>query len=387
MVSVKEIAIPSTCRPGRTGERSRRRGPARMGTPRVLVAVLAAGLTWIVPSEAAPECRVLRGSEESPQVLSLRLSRDCTERDRETEALTAGEVLQALKEGRDVDLVNVLITGDLRFDALPTDTLERLGHRQPGLREALGDGASGPARTSSGRVSIQDSYVRGRVEANPKQGYLVLTGPVILAGTTFHRTADFTRTVFSAPVDVSRASFEGEAFFIQARFLEETRFDDASFGVRTRFHRSRFMGPVSFVGAAFNGMAEFLEVAFKREVSFVGARFRLGAGFSGSRFEGPLNFSEALFGREAFFLYTIFHGDANFRRATFRGLADFSHAEFHGAEDFATAIFEREPRFSRSTSTRSGPQTGDGQDPRVLYAIAAVLLVLTLTLLWTRGRG
>lgn len=352
-----------------------------------LVTVLTVGLCGIVPSQAVAECRIVRGSAESPDVLSLRLSGDCTERDRENEAVTAGEVLQALRDGRDVDLVNVLVRGDLLFDALPTASVERLGERHPRLREALGDGAAGPVRTASGRLSIRNSYVRGQLAANLKKGYLALTAPVTFTGTTFHRSVDLTRTVFLAPMEASRATFEQEAFFIQARFMEGVRFDDASFGVRARFHRSRFMGPASFAGARFNGVAEFLEVAFARDVTFAGARFRLGAGFSGSRFGGPLDFSEALFGREAFFLYSVFQGDAKFRRATFHGLADFSHAEFHGAEDFATAIFEREPRFSRSTSTRRGPHVGEGQDPRVLYGIAGVLLVLTALLLWTRRWG
>ena len=99
----------------------------------------------------------MRGSAESPTVLSLRLSGDCTERDREAEAVAAGEVIQALKEGRDVDLVNVLVTGDLLFDALPTVSIERVGQRHRRLREALGEGATGPVRTTSGRLSIRSS--------------------------------------------------------------------------------------------------------------------------------------------------------------------------------------------------------------------------------------
>ncbi len=387
MISVKEIATLSTGTVASTGESKGRRGSARLGTPPLLIALLAAGLLCLVPSEVVAECRVLRGSGESPGVLSLRLSGDCTDRDRETEAVTAGEILQALKEGRDVDLVNVLVTGDLRLDSLPTDSLERLWQSHPGLREALGEGTSGPVRTSSSRFSLQDSFVRGQITANPKPGYLVLVGPVTLTGTTFHRSVDFTRTVFIAPLEGSRATFAHEAFFIQARFLGDARFDESSFGVRARFHRSRFLGPAVFTAATFNGMAEFLEVAFERPVNFGGAQFRLAAGFSGSRFEGPLDFSDSLFRREAFFLYTVFRSGANFRRATFRGLADFSHAEFHGGEDFATAIFERQPRFSRSTSTSTGPPTGGGQDPRVLYGVAAVLLVLTVLLLWTRRWG
>ena len=70
-----------------------------------------------------------------------------------------------------------------------------------------------------------------------------------------------------------------------------------------------------------------------------------------------------------------------------RGLADFSHAEFHGAEDFAAAFFDREPRFSRTTSKGTPPQRSRGQDPRVLYGAAAVLMALTLLLLWTGRRG
>lgn len=382
MAPVKKI----TSRSGRPPwpPRPPRRGA---GAPLVLVGALPALLWAIVPSEATAACRVLRGADESPRVLSVRLSRDCTDRDREAEAVAAGEVLRALEEDRDVDLVNVLVTGDLLFPSLPTVSLDDLARRHPDAREALGDDVTGPARAASGRLSIRDSIVRGRIAANSNGGYLILGGPLVVTGTTFRRTVDFTRTLFVGPVDASRSRFEREAFFIQSRFLGGARFEEASFGVRARFHRSRFTGPAVFRGSEFNGMAEFLEVAFMRRAGFSRARFRLAAGFSGSRFEGPLDFSDAHFGREAFFLYTRFRDHANFRGATFRGLADFSHAEFHGTEDFATAFFDREPRFSRSRSKGMRPPRERDRAPRVLYGVAAVLMALTLLLLWTRRGG
>lgn len=369
------------------GGRRGRGHPPRAGQGRVLAAVLAGVLCGLGPGESPAGCRVVRGTDEPPNVLSLRLSGDCTERDRQTEAVMAAEVLQALREGRDVDLVNVLVTGDLLLDDLPPMPRDRLGQYLPDWRDVLGEDRGGPVRATSGRLSIRDSDVQGRVAANLTGGHLIMGGPVTLAGTTFRRYVDLTRTVFVSPVAVSRARFDGEALFVRARFLEAARFDNVSFGPRARFHRSRFVGPAVFAGATFNGMAEFLEVTFAREADFAGARFRLGAGFSGSRFEGRLDLSDALFQRGAFFLYTRYGADASFRGATFRGLADFSHAEFHGAGDFAMAFFEREPRFPRTTSTGMRSPTPGGQDPRLLYAVAAVLAVLTLLLLRTRRRG
>ena len=95
------------------------RGGRRSG--RRLAAAVLAGLLAIAPaSEAGADCRVLEPDPDRRDEYSLRLGGDCTDADRQLHAVTASVLLDAIREGRRIDLVNVLVTGDLRLDLLPT---------------------------------------------------------------------------------------------------------------------------------------------------------------------------------------------------------------------------------------------------------------------------
>jgi uncharacterized protein YjbI with pentapeptide repeats len=331
------------------------------------------------------ECQVLV-TESSAGVLSKRLSVECTDLDREAEAVTSDQVLEALAQGRGVDLEGVLITGDLHLDALPILPVEKLGAQASRVRGAVGEKALEPLRIVAGSLSIRDSHVRGEIATKIVRGYVVMAGRVTMTGTTFERAVDFSHSVFLQPVDFGNAELRKEAYFIQARFLEGAEFTEASFGSRARFHKAHFLNTAGFTKTRFNGMAEFLELRFHKEARFSQSYFRVGTGFSGSRFGGPSNWSDAVFERGAFFLHTVFEGDADFRGATFRGLSDFSQAEFLGVEDFSTAIFDKEPRFSGAKSSGGRATPGGLQDPRLMYGAAAALLVLTVAFLWALRR-
>ncbi len=341
----------------------------------------------VLPSRAAADCLEAGKVPGASEVLSRHLTGDCTERAREALALTADEIVSALREGKGVDLEGVVVIGDMWLDALPVVNPEALPRLPPSVRQGMGGRQFQEVRVINGPMRIRDSRVRGKISTNLRAGFLVVTGPVDMAGTTFEEDVDFSRTVFLEPVDLSGAVFRGESLFLQDRFEEQARFTQTAFGPRTRFHKAQFLENVTFLGAGFNGTAEFMEVQFERDAIFSRTYFRLGTGFSGSRFRGMLDFSEAVFEREAFFVYSIFEGDAYFRRTTFRSLADFSNAEFHGLDDFTKTVFEQEPRFSGTKAAAGGRSPGGLQDPRVLYAIAGALLILTILLVLTLRRG
>jgi hypothetical protein len=331
-------------------------------------------LAWSVgtadPSDAA--CTLTRSAEGE---YIRHLGRDCTPEQRDAQAVPAGELLAALQGGHGVDLAGVTVAGELNLDKLPEGTLTEEERGSPELRDLLAKTPS--LRVIGGPITIRESVVRGVIKTNLKDGYLVIRGPVTIAGTTFEQPVDLSRTIFLGPVDATNAVFQREAFFIMARFEQPAQFVKTAFGPHSRFHKARFAQSASFVGAGFNGLAEFIQVSFSKEASFARALFKMGTGFSGSRFGGPLDFSEAVFERAVFFTYAVFEGDAYFRRATFRAEANFSDAEFKGVDDFSKAFFNTEPRFARVKANPDRSLSGL-QDPWLLYTIAGTMFVFAV---------
>jgi len=341
------------------------------------MAVLAA-LLVVVPAPkpaAVGACLVDRGTGAAPAPFTRHVGPDCTQQEREAQAVTAGELSAALKAGRGLDLERVVVTGDLALDELPRLTPEAVFALPPNIQNVIPVPEMREVRLIAGPVTIKDSLVRGTIKTNLTAGLLVVNGPVTMTGTTFEQMLDLSHVVFGGLVDGSHAVFLREGFFIRSWFGAGARFEATAFGTHTRFHRASFAGPVTFRRSGFNGLAEFLEVQFEQEAQFAQTYFTMGTGFSGSRFGGLLDFSEARFDREAFFTFAVFANGAYFRRAVFQGTADFSDAEFRGLDDFSKVLFSAEPRFARTKLTGDRQYPHGLQDPRIMYGIVAVLLL------------
>jgi hypothetical protein len=323
-------------------------------------------------------CTFEPGPADPGAPFTRHLPKVCTVEERERLAIPAEDLLKALTEGKCLDLAGVDVMGDLLLDRLPLQPHDAATLPSGRLRDVLQARSLTAVRVIGGPILLRDCRIHGRLGANLEEGLLVVRGEVETPGTTFEGPVDFSRTVFLAPVNFSDSILLREAFFIQSLFTQAATFERTAFGTRTRFHRAVFAGAATFLRAGFNGLAEFLEVSFEKDTSFSRTYFRLGVGFSGSRFHGGLDFSEATFEREAVFLFTVFDGDAYFRRTTFRAAADFSDAEFKGLEDFSKVFFEIQPTFTRTKSNPDRRSLGGLQDPKVLYAIGASLLVFTL---------
>ncbi len=368
------------------GDRSR---SARCASPVSLLASLLGPFfcLLLLESLAGATCSVDRTPSGPGAPLTVHLGTDCSRQDREAQAVPAGDLLAALTEGRGVDLVGVVVTGDLLMDHLPLQPVGALSPVSLPIQEAIQRHGLKEVRVVAGPIAIRDSVVKGRIVTRIKDGLVIMNGPVTMTGTTFERSVDFSLAAFAAPVDFAQAILLGEGFFTQALFTQAARFEKTAFGPHSRFHRARFFEPVTFHRAGFNGLAEFIEVTFDKEASFAQTYFKMGTGFSGARFRGTLDFSEAVFEREAFFMFTVFERDAYFRRTTFRGEANFSDAEFKGLDDFSKVFFNVEPRFTRAKISGTPARPGGMQDPRVLYIIAAALLAFTLVFVFILRKG
>jgi hypothetical protein len=338
------------------------------------------GGAFLGPQALRAECTVETGGKVSTTAFTLRLSDTCTEAERHARAVSAQDLLRALASGKGIDLTGVVIQGDLLLDELPAQKVEAVRDLLSEDRRILGGLNDEQVHVIQGPFVIKNARVRGRIVNRLKQGYLLITGPVVLADTRFEGALDLSRTVFLGLVDGSRATFEQESYFVQDRFMHGAMFSEARFGPHARFHRSTFAGPALFRGAAFQGLTEFLEVVFEQDANFSHASFHMGTGFSGAHCRGKCDFSFAQFDREAFFLFARFDRPVTFASARFGSQIDFSDASFKERDDLAQATFAHQPLLTRTA--RVTPTTpGRPEESSSSQALTIALFVTALGLL------
>ncbi len=350
-VATEEHPVPAFCRVGERRGRAARNPPLPSrrvlplsrpawcaGLPFVLLGVVASGMSW-------GPCRIDEGLDAAVMVRHLKGA--CRDEDRQAFSVSADDVLEALRQGKGVDLRGVVLAGDLSFDRLPLKPFESERVRVPEIVNQFEAEHVPMVRVIDGPFILEDVEVRGILATNlVDSGYVLVRGPVRMRGTVIQRAMDLSRMVFLDHADFSAMRIDYEGFFIHAIFAGDADFTRTDFGTHSRFHRARFLGKVAFAGARFHGLAEFLEVSFGEDAGFSSARFAQGTGFSGSRFHRAADFSDARFEREVYFRFTAFREKANFRRTLFRSEADFTEAQFGGDTDFRGVVAETTPWIS-----------------------------------------
>ena len=338
----------------------------------VLAVTLAVSLGL---TDVGTACVAERESTKAGEAgLVLYLSPTCTQAEREAHSVRGERIVDALGRGHSVDLVGVIVQGDVLFDRLTPQAVSQssMASKPPSQGK--------PARREEERrvpagLRIRDSVVQGAVRHRSVSSTLRFEGPVDFQGSRFKEGVDLSWSVFQEAVDLSGAVFEKEGHFVQGQFISPLACRETRFGPSTRFHRSAFRGSVDCTGALFDGMAEFLEVTGEQSVTFERSRFGLGTGFSGSRFKSRINFRDAIFSRETFFTFTIFEGEALFAGSQFLGSADFSHAQFRQQDDLAQARFDHPPLFSQTKRLEPPQPDGFLQTKNGQYVLTFVLLV------------
>jgi hypothetical protein len=340
-------------------------------------------LSWIgmvLPQGTSAACEVETGGNREEEPLVVRLSPSCTPPDREAHAVDGSTILKAAAGGRAVDLVGVIVRGDLIFDSLTVQASSLTDKAGPGHRPTGNLRNAEEHRSVRDAITIRESVVWGAVRHRSATGRLQFKGSLDFRGTVFKDGVDLSRSDFQEQVLLSGATFEKEAFFVQGRFAQGLECIESKFGPHTRFHRSTFEGPVDCAGALFDGLAELLEVSFEESVSFERARFGQGTGFSGSRFKRRSLFDEAIFSREAFFGFSVFEGEVSFAGTQFLGSADFSDAEFKRPDNLAKARFDQPPRFMRTKRSAQGAEAELESSPAAQYAVTVVSLIVAALL-------
>ena len=310
---------------------------------------------WVSTVQA---CRI--DSSSSARVFYRHVVGACSFEEREGLAITAKEILEALRAGKSLDLLGVVVTGDLLLDQLLLVPMEQQAFSSERVQDMLKQRRIKDVRTILGSISFRDSWFQGLLATNLTSGALVIVGDVNVAGTQFQKSVDFSKTVFLNSVDFSNAVILFEGFFISAHFDQDVNFENTAFGVHTRFHKSFFGGTATFHRARFDGLAEFLEVVFEKNTSFSQTYFKMGTGFSGARFKGPLDFSEAVFEREAYLRFTEFEQECFLSKNNLSRRDRFHQcANFRAPLTSPSVLFEKPPDFSGTDIDRPNAACGE----------------------------
>jgi len=278
------------------------------------------------------------------------------------------------------------VVDDVLLDELPLQPIAEIPNIPAHITARFQQQRLEVVRVIAGAITIRDSQFEKVFATNLVNDSLVILGEVLVFGTTFLESVDFSKIIFVKPLVFSNVTVEHEGFFIGAQFEETVDFSRTNFGTHSRFHKAVFRAPVTFADVAFKGVAEFLEVEFQQDANFSNATFDSGTGFSGSVFHGPVDFSGVTIKREIYFRFSEFKQQVSFRQAHFQSVVDFSNSSFLGDHDFSEAEFAVQPEFTASNISIDVPISGQRLNQQTQWFIFGALVILVGMYLWISKR-
>lgn len=330
----------------------------------------------------AVACRLLPTPQGSENVFWVHVEGPCLSGEEAAFAVKGADLLEALAQGKRIDLDHVLVVDQVMLDLLPQQALSEYPVIPPSVGKLLNEKGITAVRVIPEAISIRHSRFEKVLATNLVEGALLILGTVDFTGTVFQQSIDLSKTVFVGPVRFSNARIDFEGFFIGSQFTQGVDFSHVIFGTHSRFHQAQFRDRVTFAEAHFTGVAEFLEVEFQQAADFSRTAFASGTGFSGSVFKGPADFSAISAVHEIYFRFTEFRESVTFAKAQFHTVVDFSNARFDGAKDFSGAEFRTMPELTGSNLPLDVVSVQNGRRLYSQVGIFLGLVILVLCYLW-----
>ena len=354
-------------------------------TPFLLCVVMLFLMSGLTPKAWA--CRLLEPPAHVVDTLWVHLEGLCFSSDQREWAVKGAEVLEALKAGKNLDFQGALVVDDVMLDQLPVQPVAEISNIPHDIQERFQEKGLENVRVIAGAITIRDSQFEKVLATNLVNDPLVILGEVLISGTTFFESVDFSKIIFVKPFVFTNVNVEHEGFFIGAQFEETVDFSFTNFGTHSRFHKAVFREPVSFFEVQFKGVAEFLEVEFRQAANFSQANFLSGTGFSGSVFHGPVDFSGVKTQQEIYFRFSEFKKRVSFRHGQFQSVVDFSNSRFEGGHDFSEAEFAVQPEFTASNISVEVPISGPRLNQQSQWLLFGGLVILVCLYLWISKRN
>ncbi len=256
-------------------------------------------------------------------------------------------IINALKEGKDINIENATINGDLdfRIGEVKTKSLKKLGEKEACLITTA--------------IRIVNCRLKGTIKKKELESRSVIFMKNIdFEKTTFENSVNFDNFIFNGSAIFTDTIFKDKGYFRHAKFLGLTNFNNANFKIKADYNGTEFLGEnTGFSGTRFQGEASFIKSKFKEQVNFDEATFDGEAKFDKSTFKVAI-FSGACFKEKsrflgadiitAYFNEVNFHGMSNFEVKSF-GKSEFKNAKFKNTVSFDGAIFNDNSYFNETS--------------------------------------
>jgi hypothetical protein len=243
-------------------------------------------------------------------VLRYVLPDNWSETEKEAKPIAAKEIIEAIKNGKKVEIINAVIDGQFILRDINVEseiTIERT---------KIKDIVDWSYSTFKGVLNLKDSifendaiftetvlekdiFLDGAIFQR-KAEFSDLTATGNLYGrfyrrpTIFEKEALFNGATFKKSIDFSHSIFKGEANFENVRIGGDAEFTQTKFKQQARFNEAQIDGNVLFYGARFNQRASFNGARIDGNVIFNGARFNQRPSHNGASYTGA-QIKEALF--------------------------------------------------------------------------------------------
>ncbi|MFH1336442.1 MAG: pentapeptide repeat-containing protein [Candidatus Zixiibacteriota bacterium] len=259
-----------------------------------------------------------------------------SEEEQVVEPIPAQEVIQAIKSGKSIEIINAVIEGPLNLESLVVN----------------------------GKIKIQGTKIKGQLDCSYAEFKQVLD----FHSTTFHSEVKFTGATIAKDIILRNTTFhekseftdmivEGALYGELCKFLNEVDFVATQIKRRAVFTKGIFEQKAMFTGFNITGTGFFDSTVFIKEANFGSAQINGRAIFEGAIFKDDFNFASVrigacaefkntLFKKNAVFHMTQIEESAFFHRANFEGTADFRYIQVGSNVEFNGAIFNRSAIFN-----------------------------------------
>ena len=174
---------------------------------------------------------------------------------RRRESISAGDVLDAIAKGWDVDIdERSVINGDLDIVLIKFQLDSDKFHCRPVIK---------------GKIKIWHSEIRGNINFRGA----IFNGYVDFRGTIFNGDVKLGCTTFSMNAIFDSAIFNKEANFESATFIGNAHFSSATFNGNLYFYTATCSEYVFFKNAAFNDNAYFHSITLKHQAIFEDVKY------------------------------------------------------------------------------------------------------------------
>ena len=195
--------------------------------------------------------------------------------------VSADDILDAVAEGKDIDIKHASIDGELNAMMIS----DQLKEDEDG------------SWCIKGSIKIEESEIHSDVDFSliTFDGDLsflssVFDGEVAFSSVTFNREVDFSSVIFREKVNFSSAAFNEKANFSTAIFNESAGILSATFSKSAIFSSCTFGETANFWGTVFDSYVSFWLADFRKTVLFWEVTFNEVTDFNGAVLNQPASF-------------------------------------------------------------------------------------------------